>query len=51
MISLSSQISQIIAAWSIPFFGGWSIMSIFGLFLVLSFVASVVSYFYDKGTR
>jgi len=43
-----SDIQIMINAWSIDFYGGWSIMDIFRVLLVLSVVAKVINYFFDK---
>lgn len=42
---------QLINAWSIDLFFGWSIMDIFRLFLVLTAAGIVVNYFFDTAKR
>jgi len=38
---------NMIAAWSIDFYGGWSIMDVFYLLLALTFAGYVFSYFFE----
>jgi len=44
-------IQQLLNAWSIDFYAGWSIMDIFRTLLVLLVTSQVWNYFFDKAGR
>jgi len=41
------QAQNMIAAWSIDFYGGWSIMDFFYLLLAFAFAGMVFNYFFE----
>ena len=46
-MSVIQQAQNMIAIFSIDFYGGWSIMDFFYLFLGLAFTAMVFNYFFE----
>lgn len=44
-------IQQIINAWSIDFYAGWSIMDLFRVGLILTVAALVFNYYFDKAGK
>ncbi|MBI3167260.1 MAG: hypothetical protein HYZ22_02195 [Chloroflexi bacterium] len=48
---MTSSIQQIINAWSIDFYAGWSIMDLFRVSLILTVVALVFNYYFDKAGK
>lgn len=47
-VLMISGIQQIINAWSIDFYAGWSIMDIFRVMLILTVLSMVFNYFFDS---
>ncbi len=48
---MANVLQQLINAWSIDFYAGWSIMDIFRVFLILTVVSIVIDYFFDTAKR
>ncbi len=44
-------VQQLLSAWSVPFFAGWSILRIFRIFAILTALSVVVNYFYDRAGK
>lgn len=45
---MTGDIQKLVSAWSVDFYAGWSIMDIFYVFLILTTLAMVLNYFFDK---
>jgi hypothetical protein len=48
---MPNDIQQIINAWSIDFYAGWSIMDLFRVGLILTVAALVFNYYFDKAGK
>jgi len=45
---MAHDIASLITAWSIPFWGSWSIMKIFFVFVLITAIVAVYQYYFSK---